>query len=96
MTVIFAEDVEPAVRGMLRRWFIEPRPNVFIGSINRRTREKTLAYIRRNAPGLRLFVAFDSDNCQGFDILSYGYPSRRPVAKCGLTLVAENEMEGEG
>lgn len=91
MTVIFAEDVAPAVRGMLKRWFVEPRPNVFVGSINMRTREKTLAYIRRNAPGLRLLVVYDDENCQGFNMLSFGYPSRRPTVKCGLTLIAESE-----
>lgn len=90
MTVIFAEDVAPAVRGMLKRWFVEPRPNVFVGSVNMRTRAKTLTYIRRNAPGLRLLVVYDADNCQGFEMLSYGYPSRRPASRCGLTLVTES------
>lgn len=90
MTVIFAEDIEPGVRGMLKRWFVEPRPNVFVGSINVRTREKTLAYIRRNAPGLRLLIVYDADNSQGFQIQSYGCPTRHSVSKCGLTLVAES------
>jgi CRISPR-associated protein Cas2 len=58
MTTIIANDVPPAARGLLRRWFIEPRPNVFVGSVNARTREKTLAYIRRNAPGLAMLVIF--------------------------------------
>lgn len=95
MTTIIAENVEPAVRGMLRRWFLEPRPNVFVGSVNQRTREKTLSYIRRNAPGLRLFVVYDSDNCQGFEMFSYGCPARHPVGKCGLLLVAETEEKKE-
>lgn len=93
MTVIFAEDVTPAIRGLLKRWFVEPRPNVFVGSVNVRTREKTLAYIRRNAPELRLLVVYDDDNCQGFNMLSYGYPSRQPAVKCGLTLIAEDGVE---
>ena len=93
MTVIFAEDVSPAVRGMLKRWFVEPRPNVFVGSVNVRTRDKTLAYIRRNAPGLQLLIVNDAENSQGFEMLSYGYPSRRPEVKCGLTLVAESGRE---
>ena len=28
MTVIIANDTPDAIRGMLKRWFIEPRPNV--------------------------------------------------------------------
>ena len=51
MTVIIANDTPPAIRGLLKRWFVEPRPNVFVGSVNARTRNNTLAYIRRNASG---------------------------------------------
>ena len=93
MTVIFAENVDAPVRGLLRRWFVEPRPNVFVGSVNRRTRDKTLAYIRRNAPGLRLLVVFNEENCQGFDMLSFGCPTRLPRRMCGLTLIAETSGE---
>ena len=49
MTVIVANDTPDAIRGMLKRWFVEPRPNVFVGTINRRTREKTIEYIKRNS-----------------------------------------------
>ena len=45
MTVIVAENTPDKVRGLLKRWFIEPRPNVFVGSVNRRIREKVLQYI---------------------------------------------------
>ena len=34
MTVIVANDTPDAIRGMLKRWFIEPRPNVFVGTLN--------------------------------------------------------------
>ena len=98
MTVIVANDVPPAARGLLRRWFVEPKPNVFVGSVNARTREKTLDYIRRNAPGLAMLVLFDEANCQGFTVLNYGATDRRFVRKCGLELILENpeEILGEG
>lgn len=98
MTVIVANDVPPAARGLLRRWFVEPRPNVFVGSVNARTREKTLDYVRRNAPGLAMLVLFDETNSQGFTVLNYGATDRRLVRKCGLELILENpeEVLGEG
>ena len=98
MTVIVANDVPPAARGLLRRWFVEPRPNVFVGSVNARTREKTLDYVRRNAPGLAMLVLFDEANSQGFTVLNYGATDRRLVRKCGLELILENpeEVRGEG
>lgn len=93
MTTIIANDVPPAARGLLKRWFIEPRPNVFVGSVNARTREKTLDYIRRNAPGLAMLVIFDEKNAQGFTVLSYGQTDRAVVRKCGLELILENPEE---
>lgn len=93
MTVIVANDVPPAARGLLRRWFVEPKPNVFVGSVNARTREKTLDYIRRNAPGLAMLVLFDEANSQGFTVLNYGATDRRLIRKCGLELILENPGE---
>ena len=90
MTVIVANDVPPAARGLLRRWFIEPKPNVFVGSVNARTREKTLDYVRRIAPGLAMLVIFVEANSQGFTVLNYGATDRRLVRKCGLELILEN------
>ena len=90
MTVIIANDTPPAIRGLLKRWFIEPRPNVFVGSVNARTRNKTLAYIRRNASGLGLLVICDDDSSQGFAVEVSGDTKRRPERRCGLELIAEN------
>ena len=93
MTVIVCNDTPPAVRGMLKRWFVEPKPNVFVGTVNRRTREKTLAYIRRNAPGLGMLVMATENNSQGFVIRHYGDTNRRPVQMTGHFLVAEKWRE---
>lgn len=89
MTVIVTKDTPAAVRGMLKRWFIEPKPNVFVGTVNPRTREKTLAYIRRNAPGMGMLVIASERNSQGFSIEAFGETDRRPVQLCGHSLVAE-------
>ena len=93
MTAIIANDVPPAARGLLKRWFIEPKPNVSVGIVNARTREKTLDYIRRNAPGMAMLVIFDEKNSQGFTVLTYGDTDRRIVRKCGLELILENPAE---
>lgn len=98
MTVIIANNTPPAIRGMLKRWFIEPKPNVFVGSVNKRTREKTLEYIRRNAPGLGLLVIGSEANSQGFMIENFGETDRRCVKQTGHFLIAEKwdgREEGE-
>jgi CRISPR-associated protein Cas2 len=96
MTVIIANDTPPAIRGLLKRWFIEPRPNVFVGSVNTRTRSKTLEYIRRNAPGLGLLVIGSDHSAQGFNIECFGDTLRRPVRLSGLQVLAEAWSEVEG
>jgi CRISPR-associated protein Cas2 len=90
MTVLVANDTPPAVRGLLKRWFIEPRPNVFVGSVNRRTREKTLAYIRRNAPEMGMLMIAAAKNCQGFEVTTWGETNRRLAEFDGLQLIAED------
>jgi CRISPR-associated protein Cas2 len=95
MTVIIANDTPPAIRGLLKRWFIEPRPNVFVGSVNTRTRAKTLEYIRRNAPGLGLLVIGTDRSAQGFSIECFGDTPRRPVRLSGLQVLAEAWLETE-
>jgi len=97
MTVIVANDTPPAIRGMLKRWFVEPRPNVFVGSVNVRTRGKLLEYIRRNAPGLGMLVLGDDRSAQGFCIETYGETDRRCVRLSGLQVLAESwEEAAEG
>ena len=90
MTVIVANDTPPAIRGMLKRWFIEPRPNVFVGTVNRRTREHLLEYVRRNAPTLGMLVVSDEHNAQGFTITSFGNTRRMVTEQTGLQLIAES------
>ena len=89
MTVLIANDTPPAIRGMLRRWFIEPKPNVFVGSVNRRTRDKVLNYAKRNAADLSLLILTSEPNCQGFKIERWGTPDRRDIRLSGLWLIAE-------
>lgn len=95
MTVIIANDTPDAVRGLLKRWFIEPRPNVFVGTINRKVREKTIEYIRRNSEGLGLLIISTDNNCQGFKIETFGATDRKGTEISGLWLVAEQWVEGD-
>jgi CRISPR-associated protein Cas2 len=93
VTVIVANDTPDAIRGILKRWFVEPRPNVFVATINRRTREKTLDYIKRNAPGLGMLIISSDNNCQGFIIQTHGETNRKETELSGLWLVAEQWID---
>ncbi len=93
MTVIIATDTPDAIRGMFKRWFIEPRPNVFVGTLNRRTHEKTLEYIKRHAGNIGLLIVSSYPNCQGFKIETLGATDRKGVEVSGLWMVAEKWQE---
>ena len=89
MTTIVADNTPAAVRGLLKRWFIEPRPNVFVGTVNKRVRQSVIEYVRRLAPNLGMLVIASDNSSQGFSIESFGETQRRPVTYCGLELIAE-------
>jgi CRISPR-associated protein Cas2 len=95
MTVIVANDTPPAIRGILKRWFLEPKPNIFVGTVNRRTRDKVLEYVKRNAEGVNLLILTSETNCQGFRIERVGSPERRDMQLSGLWLVAEQWVDEE-
>ena len=97
MTVLIVENTPDKVRGLLKRWFVEPKPNVFVGSINRRTREKVLQYILKYAPNdLAILAIFDDVNSQGFSIRRYHDTSRIERLITGHYLIATRpELEQE-
>jgi len=97
MTVLVANDVPPAIRGHLKRWFVEPRPNVFVGTLNPRTHAKVLDFITRNAPPDFGFLSISSQpNCQGYIIERFGpegASGRRDLDISGVHLIAESWID---
>lgn len=94
MTVIVANDVPPAIRGHLKRWFIEPRPNVFVGTLNARTHDKVMQFIVRNAPLEFGFLSISSaPNAQGYVVERFGpegASGRNEVDLSGLLLIQDS------
>jgi len=99
MTVLIANDTPPAIRGHLKRWFIEPKPNIFVGTMNTRTREKIIAFVIRNSPkDFGLIIISSAPNCQGYDlerIGPVGKLGRKGVSLSGITLIAESWIPPE-
>ncbi len=99
MIVLVANDVPPAIRGHLKRWFIEPRPNIFVGTLNPRTHRKVLDFITRNSPPDFGFLSISSHpNCQGYlveRIGPEGKSGRREVNLSGIHLIADSWVDAE-
>lgn len=97
MTVLICNDVPPAIRGHLKRWFIEPRANVFIGTLNVRTHRKVMDFILRNAHAdFGVMVVTSAPNCQGYVVERIGpegKSGRREIEISGIPLIAESWVD---
>lgn len=94
MTVLICNDVPPSIRGHLKRWFIEPCPNVFVGTLNVRTHRKVMDFILRNASkDFGMLIVTSAPNCQGYIVERIGpegKTGRREVEISGIPLIAES------
>lgn len=99
MTVMICNDVPPAVRDALKRWFIEPHPNTFVGTLNVRTQRKVMAFILRNAPQeFGVLVITSAPNCQGYVMERFGpegKTGRKQIEISGISLIAESWINPE-
>lgn len=97
MTVLACNDVPPAIRGHLKRWFIEPKPNVFVGTLNVRTHSKVIAFVRRNAPDdFGMLIISSAPNCQGYTVERIGpegKTGRKEINLSGIPLIAESWVD---
>lgn len=97
MTVLVCNDTPPAIRGHLKRWFIEPRPNVFVGTLNVRTYRKVMDFVLRNAPAeFGMLIVTSAPNCQGYTVERIGpdgKSGRKEIDFSGIHLIAESWIE---
>lgn len=92
MLVVLANYLPPAVRGRMKLWFIEPRPNVFISGVKDGIAKDVVEYLYSHCPaesGLMIFQRMSS--VPGFKIRGLGDPKKKIVTISGLQLVQERE-----
>lgn len=95
MLVVLANDLPPAVRGRMKLWFIEPRPNVFVSGVNDAVAESVVEYLHEHCPvesGIMIFQKIKK--VPGYKIRGLGLPGREIVYFNGLQLIQE-KMEKE-
>ncbi len=90
MLIVIANDLPPAVRGRMKLWFIEPRPNVFVSGIKDSVAETVVRYLYRHCPvdsGLLMIRTVREP--PGFVLRCTG-PPRKPITELtGLQLIVE-------
>jgi len=94
MLVVIVNDLPPAVRGRMKLWFIEPRPNVFVSGIKDSVAQKVVDYLYEHCPyesGLMVFRRISQT--PGYEIRGTGDTNRDLTEISGLQLVIEKQIE---
>jgi len=90
MIVVVANDLPPAVRGKMKLWFVEPKPNVFVSGIKDTLGKQVADMLIEYCPdesGLLIFMA--TSEPPFYRILAKGMPSRNLMSISGLQLIIE-------
>ena len=94
MLVVIANDLPAAVRGRMKLWFVEPRPNIFVSGVKDAVAQKVVDYLHQYCPadsGLMVFRRIHK--APGFEIYGIGDTKRDLIELSGLKLVIEKSLE---
>lgn len=93
MTVIVAKDMPPRARGLMKRWFSEPKPGVFVGTLNPRVHKNVMAHISEQCPPeTRMLIISSDGTCQGYRMEQLGEDGSeevRIIDLAGIRLIAK-------
>jgi CRISPR-associated protein Cas2 len=93
MLVVIANELPPAVRGRMKLWFIEPRPNTFVSGIKDATAQKVIDYLYKYCPpGAGLMIFRQTPETPGYQIYGTGHTKRDLIEISGLRLVIEKNQ----
>lgn len=88
MIVVIGERIPARVRGVLCLWMLEPKPGVFIGSLNSSVESKLFNFIMQYLEAdSGISVYRSSKGIQGFSMYSNGDVSKRVVFREGIALI---------
>lgn len=96
MIVLVANHLPPSVRGRLKLWFIEPKPNVFVSCIKDRVADKVIEELWSICPvNSGLLIIKSNVTTQGFSIDSRGEPNKSLYQKEGISLIIDKMLVSE-
>ena len=92
MLVVIANHLPPAVRGRMKLWFVEPKPNVFISGIKDSVADSVVKYLMSHCPDDSGLVIFQrSPDPPGYKIKGFGKHLRTLTNISGMQLVQEKD-----
>ena len=90
MLVVVANDLPPAVRGRMKLWFIEPKPNVFVSGVKDSVAKTVVQDLHSHCPPESGVILFRSlPRPPGYEITTIGPTKKELTTVSGLQLVIE-------
>ena len=92
MLVVIANNLPPAVRGRMKLWFIEPRPNIFVSGVKDAVSKRVVEYLHKYCPpesGLMIFRRIP--DAPGYALHGIGDTKRGLTEISGLQVVIEKQ-----
>ncbi len=90
MVVVIANDLPPAVRGRMKLWFVEPKPNVFVSGIKDKVADVVVDYLFASCGEDSGLVVFQRINrAPGYKIRMLGIPDKELFPITGFQLIRE-------
>ena len=95
MVVIVADSLPDALRGKIKLWFVEPKPNVFVSGITDSLADRVVDLLMEKAPVSSGLVIFKSiRRAPHFQIHVRGLPTKQLTSISGLQLLIEKFSGG--
>lgn len=93
MLIVIANHLPAAVRGRMKLWFIEPRPNVFVSGVKNSVAKSVTKYLYKHcSPDSGLLIISKINTVPGYFINSIG--NTKPIYEIsGLQLVLEKLVD---
>ena len=92
MLVVLANDLPPAVRGRMKLWFIEPRPNVFVSGVKDSVADDVVNYLYKHCPDSSGILIFQKiKKAPGYKVRVIGASQRELISISGFQLILEKQ-----
>lgn len=90
MIVVIANSLPDAVRGKIKLWFVEPKPNVFVSGITDSLADRVVDLLMEKSPPSSGLIIFKSiRQAPHFRIYLRGVPDKPLTAISGMQLLIE-------
>ncbi len=91
MIVVIANQIPPAVRGRMKCWFIELKPNVFVSGVKDNVAKNVVEYLVEKCPLESDMIVLQSTNKPPFyKVIKKGFNLQCIKEVSGLPLIFKN------